>query len=163
MVVTTLCAQTESLEFCNCFDAFFKRAVTWMPKTHSFPFLHTAHSILTVSPLSRFLCCTKILVIIIVLQRPHTVLYSTSPQPADRILAMVKSCLVHFGITPPPPPFFFAFLLLILDVYPNPSKKCIWNTCILFILLTLMCLILLSSRIYLILPWSLTYYLQLIN
>lgn len=39
---------------------------------------------------------------------------------------MAKSCLVHFGITPPPPPpppFFFAFLLLILDVYPNPSKK----------------------------------------
>lgn len=126
MVVTTLCPQTESLEFCDCFDAFFKRAVTWMPRTHSFPFLHTAHSILTVSPLSRFLCCTKILVIIIVLQRPPycTILYlPTASWENIGNGEVLFGTLWNNSSPPPPPPFFFAFLLLILDVYPNPSKK----------------------------------------
>lgn len=65
MMVTTLCAQTQSHEFCNCFDAFFKRAVTWMPKTHSFQFLQTANRILTISPLSHFLRHTTVLVSVI--------------------------------------------------------------------------------------------------
>lgn len=37
MTVTTLCAHIQSRESCNCFDAFFKRAVTWMPKKTNNP------------------------------------------------------------------------------------------------------------------------------